>query len=128
MINQQMKNKEFILEYFNAISGKVKTLELLQRYISDALLLQHIAFFDGAFPKYEMFADEMTADGNRVVVRARVKGKHEGVFGDIQPTYRTIEMPFVIGYTIENQKIVSHWLIADQMTLMEQLGAAEAVA
>ena len=127
-MNLQMKNKEFVLEYFNAISGKVKTLELLQRYINDALLLQHIAFFDGAFPKYEMFADEMTADGNRVVVRARVKGKHEGVFGDIQPTYRTIEMPFVIGYTIENQKIVSHWLIADQMALMEQLGAAEPVS
>ena len=127
-MNQQMKNKEFILGYFNAISGKVKTLELLQRYMSDALLLQHIAFFDGAFPKYEMFADEMTADSNRVVVRAQVKGKHEGVFGDIQPTYRTIEMPFVIGYTIENQKIVSHWLIADQMTLMEQLGAAEPVS
>ena len=128
MMNQQMSNKEFILEYFNAISGKVKTLELLQRYISDALLLQHIAFFDGAFPKYEMFADEMTAEGNRVVVRARVKGKHEGVFGDIQPTFRNVEMPFVVGYEIENRMIISHWLIADQLVLMEQLGAYAAVS
>ena len=123
MINQQMKNKEFILEYYNAISGKVKTLDLLQIYIIDDVLVQNIAFFDGAFPKYEIFADEMTADGNRVVVRARFQGKHEGVFTDIQPTFRNVKFPFVIGYTIENQKIVSHWLIADQMLLMEQLGS-----
>jgi predicted ester cyclase len=34
----------------------------------------------------------------------------------------------VVTYTIENRKIVSHWLVADQMALLEQLGIAEAVA
>ena len=127
-MNQQMKNKEFILEYYNAISGNLKTPDILQRFIIDELLLQHIAFFDGAFPKYEMLVEEMTADGNRVVVRALFKGKHEGIFGDIQPTLRTAEMSVVVSYVIENRKILSHWVIADQLTLMEQLGAREMVA
>ena len=127
-MNQQMKNKEFVLEYFNALNGKEKTLEIMRQYISDEVLIEHIIFFDSVFPKYEMTIDEITGDGNRVTVRSRLKGKHEGVFGDIQPTFRDVEMPFVVGYEIENRMIISHWLIADQLTLMEQLGAREMVA
>jgi predicted ester cyclase len=125
-MNQAMKNKEFVLEYVNSISGKDKTLETCQYYITDQALIEHILFFDGAFPKYEILMDEMTAEGNRVVVRARLIGKHEGLFGDIMPSYKSIDLPFVVTYTIENRKIVSHWLVADQMALMEQLGVERA--
>jgi len=116
------QNKEFIIRYINALSGVTKTRELMEEYISDEELLGHIAFFDTVFPKYEMFMDEITAEGNRVVVRARAKGIHKGVFNGIQPTHRNVEFPFVVSYEIENGKIVHHWLIADQVTLMEQLG------
>lgn len=126
-MNQAMKNKEFVVEYINALSGKVKTREAMEYYISDQELIEHIMFFDGAFPKYELTIDEMIAEGNQIVLRTHLIGKHEGVFGDIMPSYRSVNFPFVIGYTIENRKIVSHWLVADQMALMEQLGIAEAV-
>ncbi|MBK7650251.1 MAG: ester cyclase [Flammeovirgaceae bacterium] len=116
------KNKEFILRYINAISGVIKTREVMEQYVADQGLIEHIVFFDSAFPKYEMFIDEITAEGNRVVLRARVKAKHEGILNGIPPTHKTIEMPFSIGYEIENEKIISHWMIADQMMLMEQLG------
>jgi predicted ester cyclase len=121
-MNEAMKNKEFVLEYLNTLSGKVKTPEILAHYITDQALIEHILFFDGAFPKYEALIEEMIAEGNRVVVRARLIGKHEGQFGDIMPSFRSVDLPFVVTYTIENQKIVSHWLVADQMALMEQLG------
>jgi predicted ester cyclase len=121
-MDQQRKNKEFIIRYFNALSGVTKTRELLEQYVTDEGLMEHIAFFDNVFPKYELFADEITAEGNRVVVRARCKGRHEGELNGIPPTYRNVEFPFVISYEIENGKIVHHWLIADQMALMEQLG------
>ncbi|MBK8425520.1 MAG: hypothetical protein IPL27_05845 [Lewinellaceae bacterium] len=62
-----MKNKEFILDYLNAISGKVKTNEILTHYISDQGLIDHINFFDSAFPKYEMIAEELIAEGNQVI-------------------------------------------------------------
>lgn len=116
------KNKAFIVEYFNAISGVPKTNVLIDKYISDEKLKSHIYFFEGAFPKYEMFIDEMTAEGNRVVVRARVKGKHEGELNGIPATHKEIEIPFAISYEIENNKIVSHWLLCDQMIVLEQLG------
>jgi predicted ester cyclase len=121
-----LQNKEFVLEYFNAISGVEKTPELVGSYTTDQALIEHIAFFDGVFPKYELFADEITAEGNRVIVRARMTGKHEGELNGIPPTYRSIDFPFAIGYEIENQKVVSHWLIADQMLLLELLGIEKA--
>ena len=127
-MNQQMKNKAFLLEYGNALSGIIRTPELLRQYTSDEVLIEHIVFFDSVFPKYEILVDEITADGNRVVIRGRLKGRHEGVFGNIQPTYKNVEFPLVVGYEIENRMIISHWLIADQMALMEQLGAIEAVS
>ena len=127
-MNQSQKNKTFALEYLNAISGKVKTPSILAQYITDQGLIEHITFFDGAFPKYEMIADEMTSEGNRLIVRARLVGKHEGDFAGVPASYRTVDFPFVIGYIIENDKIVSHWLIADQMLLMEQLGVEKALA
>jgi hypothetical protein len=120
------KNKEMVLEYFNAINGVKKTVELLSRYTTDQHLIEHIEFFDGVFPQYEIFADEITAESNRVVVRGHIKGKHEGELNGIPPTNIAVEFPFVIGYEIENLKIISHWLIADQMALLEQLGVAPA--
>jgi len=122
------KNKEVVIEYFNAISGVKKTRALLEKYISDKQLIEHIEFFDSVFPAYEIFADEMLAEGNRVVVRARAKGRHEGELNGIPPTYKNVEFPFSIGYELENSKIISHWLIADQMALMEQLGVMNTVS
>lgn len=120
--NQAMKNKEFILHYYNTVSGVIKTPEMLRRFTDDPVLIDTITFFDGAFPKYEMIAEEMTAEGNRVVVRARMKGKHEGEWEGIMPTYRQVEFPVVVSYEIVNNKIVTHWLVADPSVLMEQLG------
>ena len=122
-MEQQKQNKEFVIRYFNALSGVTKTKELVEQYTTDEELIGHIAFFDSAFPKYELFADEMTAEGNKVVVRARFKGCRLGEFNGILPTHQNAEFPFVISYEIENGKIVHHWLIADSMAFMEQLGA-----
>lgn len=95
---------------------------MLRRFTDDPVLIDTITFFDGAFPKYEMIAEEMTAEGNRVVVRARMKGKHEGEWEGIMPTHRQVEFPVVVSYEIVNNKIVTHWLVADPSVLMEQLG------
>jgi predicted ester cyclase len=121
-MEQLQKNKEFIIRYFNAVSGVPKPRKILEKYTNDEVLIEHIVFFDTAFPAYEISADEMTAEGNRVVVRARFKGIHKGELNGILPTGRKVDFPFVVSYELVNNIIVHHWLIADQMSLMEQLG------
>ena len=124
-MEQLKKNKEFIVSYFNALSGRNKPREIISQYVDDQGLIEHIIFFEAVFPRYEIFADEITAEANRVVVRARVKGTHEGELNGIPPTHKKVEFPFAIGYEIENNKIIHHWLIADQALLMEQLGVSQ---
>jgi hypothetical protein len=45
------KNKEFIIRYFNALSGVIKSRELCDKYITDNSLTEHILFFDSVFPQ-----------------------------------------------------------------------------
>jgi len=116
------KNRELIVRYFNAITGVDKTEELLSEYTTDVKLVDHIKFFEGAFPKYELFIEEMISEGNKVLVRGRATGIHKNEFNGIPPTHRAMDLPFAIRYTIENGMITDHWLIADQVILMEQLG------
>ena len=127
-MSQQSKNKEFIIEYFNAFSGKEKPRQLVEKYVSDEALIEHIEFFESVFPLYEIFAHEMLAEGNKVMVKAGFRGRHEGEFNGIPPTYKIVELTSAIVYEIENNKIISHWLVADQMTLMEQLGVMSPVS
>ena len=127
-MEQHRKNKEFIINYLNAMRDLGPTKEVLGKYLTDQALIGHIEIFELAFPKYEVVADQITAEGNRVIVKARMKGTHLGELGGIPPTYKKVDFPFVICYEIENEKIVSHWMIADQMSLMEQLGVIPAAS
>ncbi len=116
------KNKQFILEYYNALSGVEKTEKLIDHYVNDEELKNHITFFDAILPRYKVVVDEMIAENNKVVVLARVRGTHEGEFNGIPPTHQNVEIRFTIRYVIEKDKIVDHWMISDLTTLYEQLG------
>jgi len=120
-MSQLKKNKEFIMEYINAISGKTKTRELLEKYNADQGLVETIMFFDSVFPQYEYNVDEILAEGDRVIVRARTKATHEAEFMGIPATHKEVDFPFVVGYEIRDRKIVHSWLIPEYLTLLEQL-------
>lgn len=122
-MEQAQKNKEFIINYFNEIAGGVpKNRALMEKYTTDEALIGHVEFFEKAFPCYSLVVDEITAEGRRVIVRARSVATHLGYLGEIPPTGKEVNFPFVVCYEIENNMIVNHWMIADQLALMQQLG------
>ena len=119
---KEKENKEFILRYIDAMNGKVKDAAICDLFMTDQKLKEHILFFDAIFPQYDAEVEEMMAEDDRVMLRVRMRGVHEGPFNGIPPTFKTVEFPFIITYTIRNGKIVDHWLVADQMELLQQLG------
>lgn len=121
-LNDTKNNKAFIIEYYNAISGVIKTDEICKKYIADQKLIENIKFFDGAFPCYELFIDEMIAEDDKVILRGRATGIHKAEFKGIPATHKEMNLPFIARYTIKNEKIVDFWLLADQTLLMQQLG------
>ncbi|MEO6687229.1 MAG: ester cyclase [Dyadobacter sp.] len=125
--NQSQKNKEFIIRYYQSISGQTKTPELLSQFIKDTTLLKGITSFDSSFPKYSMTADEMISEGNKVVVKATMRGQHDGVYNAIQPTRKNVETKMVLRYEIENDKIVGFWAMSNPATILEQIQSAKPV-
>jgi len=118
------KNRQFILEFYKAINGIVKTTEILARFISDPILSDRLLFLEKLFPKFRLIPEEITTEQDRVIVRANLNGKHTGEVEGILPTKNIVNTVFAISYRIENKKIVDHWFITDHMELIKQLGLA----
>ena len=113
--------KTFILEYFEALSGKPKTMELINKYVSDEHLAGHIMAYEKSFPCYELIAEDVITEDYKVAVRARVKAEHKGELMGHPPTGKTIDIPLSVIYWIEDDKIAKGWIFVDQMELMKQL-------
>jgi hypothetical protein len=120
-MDQQKRNKQFIVEYINATSGKPKTRELLEKYNADPGLVSNILWKEGIFPEYEMEIREMLAEGDRVVVFGQFRGIHKGEWLGIDATNKEVTYMIAVGYEIKGEKIVRSWLVADNLAIVEQL-------
>ncbi len=114
-------NKAFVREYLEAWSGKPKTEENLRDFTTSEALIEHVKVFEAAFPRYELLIDDIIAEGDKVVIRARARGRHEGEFAGIAPTGRQMETPALVMYRLEGGKIAKFWIQADVMGLVQQL-------
>lgn len=118
------ESRTFVQQYLDAISGKDKPLALLNQYIanSDEALKQHIVDAETGFPHYELIAEDLIAEGNKVVVRFNLHATHQGNFMGIAATGKEINVPGIIIYSIDEGKIIEHWMQIDSMAMMQQLG------
>ena len=123
------ESKAFIQQYLATINGKAKPPVLVNQYVSDRDegLRQHIAATEAAFPHYELLADDLIAEGDKVVVRFRLRATHQGEFMGLPATGRSINVPGLIIYRLAANedievKIIEHWMQIDALALMEQLG------
>lgn len=116
------ENKLFIRRYFDAFNRDKDTA--VAELITDEHLKEHIAFFEAAFPGYQLTAKDMVAEGDKVVVDALMNGVHKGNLMDLPPTNKKVEVPFIIIYQVSGGKIVDHTMVADQAGLMQQLTTA----
>jgi len=116
-------SKALIVEYFEALSGQPKTEELLSRYITDPSLKDHIRQAEGAFPRYEVIAHQMIAEGDLVAVRCAFRGVHKGEFAGIPPTGREISSDFMIIYRVVDGMIAEHWIQMNAPEIVHQLTA-----
>jgi predicted ester cyclase len=120
-------NKTFVKKYLDALR-KDKSPATLDQYMTDEDLKHHIAMYDVAIPGYWLDAEEMLAEGDKVVVRGNVRGVHNGQLMHIAPTGKSVVFPFFITYRIVNGKIAEHWLLVDMLSLLQQVGGVPAPA
>lgn len=117
------ENKVLIVEYLEALSGKPKDQALVERYVSDSHLAEHIATCEAAFPRYELRTENLVAEGNLVALRATFHGTQTGTFFGVPPTGKTVSVSLLILYRVEGKKIVQSWMEMNPSALMDQLGS-----
>lgn len=81
-----------------------------------------LGMFKAAFPNLEMTADDVLADGDKVVVRGTMSGTHMGDFMGIAPTNNSFKVQYIDIIQFDDGKATAHWGITDQAAMMQQLG------
>ena len=79
-----------------------------------------------AFPDMALPLEDFVAEGEKVLVRLRVKGTHTGAFGDLPVSGRPIDIRVLDLFQIRDGVLVEHWALLDNLGMMKQLGAIPA--
>jgi predicted ester cyclase len=121
MTTVAIDSRQLIKDYFKALSGQPKTEELLDRYMSDADLKEHIRVAEAGFPGYDVIDNQIVAEGDVVAVRCTFRGVHKGEFAGIPATGKRVSSDFMIFYRVSDGLIVEHWIQMDLKGIVDQL-------
>jgi predicted ester cyclase len=119
---QAEHNKKLILRYA-MINGPGITAEDLRAFSSNEPYIQKVLAFRRSFPDYTIYVEDITAEGDFVILHGILRGTHEGEFFGLPATYRKVEYPMMVKYQVVDDMIVNAWPMFDQLELLEQLGA-----
>ncbi len=74
------------------------------------------------FPDHHVSILDMIAEGDKVVARMQSEGIHAGAFMGMPPTGRRARWSFIDIHRIAGGKIIEHWVEADMLGMLQQLG------
>jgi predicted ester cyclase len=75
-----------------------------------------------AVPDARYVVDDLIAENDRVVVRWRLLGTHQGDFNGIAPTGRAITLNGIAIYRVESGKLMERWVVSDLYGALEEIG------
>ncbi len=89
---------------------------------SSAEFKQHVAEVRAAFPDIHITAEDMIAEGDKVVTRWTIIATHKGEFMGVPATGKKVAGTGILITRIADGKIAGDWENSDQLGLMQQLG------
>ena len=137
---QQQKNKRVVRQFFEAFDRH--DVESMEQLVSTANYSLHfsgmptmdwtghkqlISTITSAFPDIHHEIEDVVAEGpDKVAIRMNVIGTHKGEFLGIPQSGKKGSISSMDFFTIIDGKFVEHWVNADMMGLMQQIGAIPA--
>ena len=85
---------------------------------------KYYAAIRAAVPDARYEVDDLIAEADRVVVRWRLLGTHEGEFRGIAPTGHAIELKGIAIYRVDEGKLMERWVVSDLYGMLEDSSAA----
>ena len=80
----------------------------------------------GAFPDLHVKVEDQIAEGDRVVLRITSSGTMKGEFAGMPPSGKSATWAGVHIVRFATGKQVEHWGVNDQLSMLQQLGFAQA--
>ena len=129
-------NKALVRRFFNEVvnSGRINAMDEIMSsdFVSHEALppgissgregaKQLFSMLRSAFPDLHVVIEDEIAEGDKVVVRVKFLGTHQGDFMGFQPTGRSISYAVIDILRIADGLIVEHWAVSDDLGLMQQL-------
>jgi steroid delta-isomerase-like uncharacterized protein len=82
-----------------------------------------VSMFRAGMPDLRVDIEDVIADGDKVVMRYRIEGTHEGELFGVPPTGRRVSIESITVERVSGGKIREHWRVTDTLDMMQQLGA-----
>jgi steroid delta-isomerase-like uncharacterized protein len=127
-------NKAIVRRYIEQVLNEQR-LDLAEEFLAENIELhgsgiplgmelveQWLAAFATTFPDGYTIIEDMVAEDDRVVARTVFNGTHKGEMQGIPATGKTVNMPGIAIFRLDNGKIAEGWLVNDDLRMMQQLG------
>jgi steroid delta-isomerase-like uncharacterized protein len=82
--------------------------------------------FCAAFPDLQVTIHDQIAEGNTVVTRKTYQGTQLGAFMGLPPSGKRMSVEVIDILRIVDGKITEHWVVGDELGMLQQLGALPA--
>ena len=93
-----------------------------QQPIGPESVKQTVGHLQGAFGELRFEVEDEIAEGDRVVQRVTMSGRHTGPLMGGEPTGKPFAVRHIYIWRIADEKIVEHWGSRDDLGLLRQLG------
>jgi predicted ester cyclase len=80
----------------------------------------------GGFSDINYPIQQIVAEGDRVLVHLRQVATHSGDYQDIPATGTRTDIEVMDLFRVEGDRLVEHWALMDNLTLLQQIGAVDA--
>lgn len=85
-------------------------------------LRQFVAMLRAAFRNVRFAPEDLIAEGDRVVARARPTGTQRGEFIGMPATNKSVDIEVIDIVQVVDGKLTKFWGVIDQLLMMQQLG------
>jgi steroid delta-isomerase-like uncharacterized protein len=82
-----------------------------------------VSMFRAGMPNLRVVIEDMIAEGDKVMMRYKIEGTHEGELFGVPPTGRRVSIESITVERVSGGKIREHWRVTDTLDMMQQLGA-----
>ena len=131
------ENKRLIRQFFEGVNARDMTV--FELFAPDAVHhnpfpgtppgregnKQGMLLLFAAFPDWHTTIEDLIAEEDKVVVRMTQHGTHQGTIFGLAATGKQVSVAGIAIFRLRNSQIVEEWLITDQLSVMQQLGASE---